>query len=111
MNVWHTYRSDAADPPIPLLWLDAAGSVLDMSTATFEVSLVDHHSGETKLVKTSGVVGTDSNPNVTVIWDADELATVPPSTYLVVVKADVAGRARYFTDVHISVVAPPAAVV
>ena len=88
------YRSDAEDPPIDLEWTEDDGTVIDMSSATFEVKVVDRD-GTTAFTKDSNITGASTLPNARIAWADGELASLS-GYYVVNVKATISGRDRVF---------------
>lgn len=92
----YTYRATDEDPSIALAWLDRDGNLIDLSTATFSVELVDRSTGTAALTKTTNVTGAATSPNVTIAWATGELAALS-GTYALRVMATISGRQRTFS--------------
>lgn len=85
----YRYLSTSELPSIPLRWANNDGTVIDVSTVTWTLKLVNA-AGTTVLTKTTGITGyatfqgtSPYNYNVLVAWSAGDLATsgVAPGTY------------------------------
>ena len=90
----YNYKATDEDPSIALEWKDRDGNVIDLSTATFSVLLVDVN-GTTAVTKTQNVTGASTSPNVVISWDAGELAALS-GQYKLIVQATVSSRQRTF---------------
>ena len=92
-----TYKRDQSLPAWTVAWYNRNEALYDFATGwTFEVVLSNANTGTDVLTKTSGIVGYDTAPNVSVGWAAGEL-DVEPGTYFVLLSAiDGASRRNRF---------------
>lgn len=90
-----TYLANQESPGVQLVWQDGTGAIIDFSTSTMTVRLVNS-AGTVTLTKTTGVVGTATSPNVTVTWAPGELNLTPGDYQLFVFARDAQDRDRVF---------------
>lgn len=86
------YHRSAEEPGMEITWLDNDGQVISLSTASF-VLRIGQRGDDAIVTKTSGIVGADDAPNVTVMWAPGEL-DIAPGVYLWQLTATDAGRDR-----------------
>lgn len=76
------YTQGADLPDLQVTWKNNAGSVIDFSSGwTFELRVGDP-AAEAALVKTTGISGAATEPNVTIAWAiTDDLDSLDPDMY------------------------------
>lgn len=89
----YVYHATSELPAIALEWLDSAGEVIDLTAATFRMT-INPLDGSDATVKTAGFMGDDASPNLLITWDTGELATLGVGTYTLHLEAIVGGEAR-----------------
>lgn len=89
----YTYLANQDSPGIQIIWTDGNGNLIDFSTSTMTVRLVDAN-GDVVLNKTLGVVGTATSPNVTITWAPGDLDLTPGDYQLYVFGRDTQDRDR-----------------
>ncbi len=94
-----SYPSKLASlPNAQLLWLDGAGNTIDLSAGyTFVVTVGRQGAASPAIIKTAGITGAPTSPNVTISWGASELAALSEGTWLLQVAATAGGLTRYLT--------------
>jgi hypothetical protein len=106
-----TYRQDQELPAFAVDWRDRDNRVIDFTSGyTFEVKLAASDSADPVIVKTDGVVGASTAPNLTVVWASGEL-DVEPGKYRVFIKASNGEGDRRFApgaEPHITILPAPA---
>lgn len=82
------YFKGAEHPDIALTWKDNSGAVLDLSSGyTFEFK-IGHGGHAATLTKTAGMTGAQTSPNLTVVFTAAELDSVPAGLYEAQIRAN-----------------------
>lgn len=67
-----TYRQGQELPSYAVAWSDENGDLLDLSSGTFQLELINA-AGTAVVTKTTGITGAATSPNVTAAWATDEL--------------------------------------
>lgn len=82
------YINGADLPDLEINWTDNSGTTIEFATGwTFE-ALIGKRSQPALITKTTGIVGDDTSPNITITWDEDELdALTAGHTYDVAITA------------------------
>lgn len=89
------YLTNQEYPSIHLVWKDGNGDIINFSSGyTWTVMLAT--AGEAVVLKTTGVTGASTSPNVTINWAADELDIAEGLYDLVVIATDGASKDRVF---------------
>jgi hypothetical protein len=73
-----TWLIEADLPDLDGTWKDSEGRVIDLTEYTFVELRIGDEGKPALLTKTSGVTFAATDPNVTVAWDAGELAALVP---------------------------------
>ncbi|MCA1569293.1 MAG: hypothetical protein LC798_03015 [Chloroflexi bacterium] len=82
------YHTGADLPDLALTWLDTAGALIDFSSGYTFVAKVGTRAGVTSFVKTTGITGAATDPNVTIAWSTSgELNALAPGIYTLQVTA------------------------
>jgi hypothetical protein len=90
-----TYVADTENPGTDIIWKDWSGTLIDFSTGfTFTVKLTQD--GVTALTKSTNIVGSATEPNIRISWDADELDLTPGVYQMWVYANDGVDRDRVF---------------
>lgn len=107
----YIYRQDQEDPAVYISWSDKDGNLIDFSTGyTFEVKLAVDATTAPVLVKTTGITGAATSPNITITWASGDL-NVTPGTYRLYLKATTSSRDRRYKnneEPKVVIVATPA---
>lgn len=83
MTTVATYPTPASSlPDLQFVWTDANQNLIDFSNAGWSFRLViSQPPNAAKVIKTSGITGANTSPNVTVQWAVNELATLTPGRW------------------------------
>jgi hypothetical protein len=73
-----TWLIEADLPDLDGTWKDSEGRVIDLTEYTFVELRIGDEGKPALLTKTAGVTFAATDPNVTVAWDAGELAVLVP---------------------------------
>ena len=102
------YIKGAELPDAALTWLAEDGTVLPFATGwTFELACAATLAGPVLFTKNTGIVGADTDPNVTIVWLSSEMAALTPGNYVLELRArDALNKDRKFR--HMSLAIHPA---
>lgn len=94
------YHAGATLPDLVLTWEDDEGEVIPFASGyTFALTVTPHDSETPSFPKSSGIIGADTDPNVTISWAATgEIGGLTPGDYDLEVLATrtADGRVRVF---------------
>jgi hypothetical protein len=111
MSNW-AYRADQELPSFAISWADRDGNLIDFTSGyTFELKLAVDNVTAPVLVKTTGITGAATAPNIVVAWASGDL-NVAAGVYKVYLKATTGGNDRRFRPLDepkITIKAAPAA--
>lgn len=83
MTTVATYPTPASSlPDLQFIWTDANQNLIDFGVAGWSFSMaIGQPPNAAKIIKTAGIVGASTSPNVTVQWSVNELATLKPGRW------------------------------
>ena len=95
-----TYVQGAELPDIELTWRDDSGAIIDFSTGWTFTARIGVLGQSATLTKTTGIVGDNTSPNITITWDSTELNSIPAATYAmhVIARFTSSGKDRILED-------------
>lgn len=100
----YRYVVGAELPSIGLNWRDSNNQVIDFSVAGYTWQLRMNTTPDV-FEKTTGIIGAAAEPNVTITWDVDELASIAPGIYTCQLRARDASNKDQFKTFSIEFVA------
>lgn len=90
-----TYVKNAEAPPLEVRWETSAGAVLALSSGGFTVTgKLFRGSSSTVLSTIASVAAADSDPNLTITWNAAAFSALTPGEYTLELVATASSKDR-----------------
>lgn len=84
------------DPAYVVTWLDSDGELIDFTSHTFTLKVVNLTTGATALTKTTNITGAATAPNISVAWTTSDMSDIGAGSYALILTATTGGRDRTF---------------